>query len=85
MRAVPDGSQLPDRASQPAGAAAGLALVRQDREQVAPVPGDLGQEGGLAAPPGQVPHLRDHQQFGIPRRRGRPGGAGSGPLARMRS
>src|SRR5512135_3104408 len=44
------GPELLERAPQPAGPAVGLALVRQVREQVAEVPGDLGQEPCLAAP-----------------------------------
>lgn len=70
--------ELLERAPQPAGPPVGLALVRQHREQVAPVPPDLGQEPGLAAPAQQVPDLRDRQQLGIGAGRGRPpGGAGS--------
>jgi hypothetical protein len=65
-----DGPELLERAPQPAGAEVGIALVRQDREQVAPVAGDLGQECGLAAPPEQVPDLRDRQQLGIRSGRG---------------
>jgi len=67
-----DGPELVERAPQPAGAAVGLALGGQDREQVAPVAGDLGQEPGLAAPPDQVPDLRDRQQLGIGAGRGGP-------------
>ena len=47
----------------------GFALVRQVREQVAPVAGDLGQERGLAAAAQQVADLRDGQQ-GFPSKRG---------------
>jgi hypothetical protein len=65
-----DSPELLERAPRPAAAAVGLALVRQDREQVAPVAGDLGQECGLAAPPQQVPDLRDRQQLGISAGRG---------------
>jgi hypothetical protein len=50
---------LLERPPQPAGPAVGLALVRQSRDQVAPVAGHLGEEPGLAAPTEQVPHYRD--------------------------
>jgi hypothetical protein len=66
-----DGPELFERAPQPAGSPVGLALVRQDREQMPPVPGDLGQEGGLTAPAEQVADLRDRQQLGIGAGRGR--------------
>jgi len=62
------GQRYPDlleSAPQPAGPPVGLALVRQAREQVRPVPGHLGQEGGLAAPSRQVAHHDDGEQLGI--------------------
>jgi hypothetical protein len=65
-----DGPELLERAPQPAGSAAGRTLARQDREQVPPVPGGLGQEPGLAAPAEQVPDLRDRQQLGVGAGRG---------------
>ena len=58
-------AQLPGRAPQPADAAVCLALVRQPREQVRPVPGHLGQEPGLAAPAQQMADYRDGQQLGV--------------------
>ncbi len=67
------GPQLLERAPQPADPAVGLALARQDREEMAPVAGDLGQETGLGAPPEQVPDLRDGQQLGISAGRSGPG------------
>jgi len=69
------GPYLLERAPRPADPPVRLALVRQPREQVCPVPGHLGQEPGLAAPPEQVPHQRDRQQLGVGagRRRTRPG------------
>jgi hypothetical protein len=57
--------QLLERAPQPADPPVRLALARQPGEQVRPVPGHLGQEPGLAAPPQQVPHQRDGQQLGV--------------------
>ena len=67
--------ELLKRSPQPADPAVGLALVRQHREQVAPVPGRLGQESGLAAPAQQVPGHGDGQQLGVTagRARSRPG------------
>ena len=59
-----DSLQLLERAPQPAGPPVGLALARQHRKQVAPVPADLGQEPGLAAPAQQVPDHGDGQQLG---------------------
>jgi len=38
-------------------------LVRQHREQVAPVAGHLGEKSGLAAAAQQVAHLGDGQQL----------------------
>ena len=75
--------QLLERAPQPADPPVRLALVRQPREQVSPVPGHLGQEPGLAAPAQQVPHQRDGQQLGVAagRRRARPGRNRDGPAA----
>ena len=78
--------QLLEGAPQPADPPVGLALVRQPREQVRPVPGHLGQEPGLAAPAQQVPHQRDGQQLGVAagRRRARPGGRWRRPGSRSR-
>jgi hypothetical protein len=59
------GAELPGRAPQPADAPVGLALVRQDREQVRPVAGHLGQEPRLAAAAQHMAHLRDGQQLGV--------------------
>jgi len=70
------GAEVLERAPQPADPPAGLALVRQAREQVRPVPGDLGQEGGLAAAARQVPHHRDGQQLGVAAGRRGPGRGG---------
>jgi hypothetical protein len=72
--------QLLERAPQPADPPVRLALVRQFREQVRPVPGHLGQEPGLAAPPQQVPDQRDGQQLRVGARwcRARPGRDGDG-------
>jgi hypothetical protein len=50
--------------------------VRQAREQVAPVAGDLGQEPGLAAPPELVADLGDGQRLGIGAGRVGPGRRG---------
>lgn len=75
--------ELLERTPRPADPAVGLALMRQYLEQVAPVPGHLGQEAGLAAPPQQVPDRGDGQQFGVtagrgwPRARRDPDGPGS--------
>ena len=75
------GPQLLEGSPQPADPPVGLALVRQPREQVRPVAGDLGQEPGLAAAAQQVPHQRDGQQLGVAagRRRARPGRDRDGP------
>jgi hypothetical protein len=42
---------------QSAGPAVGLTLVQEAREQVAPVPGDLGQKPCLAAPVANHPAI----------------------------
>ena len=70
-----DRPELLEGAPQPAGPAVGLALVRQHREQAAPVAGHLGHEPGLAAPAGQVPDHGDGQQLSVSagRARFRPG------------
>jgi len=77
------GPQLPGRAPEPADPPVCLALVRQGREQVRPIPGRLGQEPGLAAPAWQMPHQRNRQQLGVTagRRRTRPGPDGDGARA----
>ena len=74
-------AELLERAPQPADPPVGLALVRQDREQVAPVSGHLGQEPGLAAAAEQVAHYGDGQQLGVAagRRRSWPWRDGDGP------
>ena len=74
------GPQLLERAPQPADTAVELALVRQHREQLAPVARDLGQEPRLAAAAEQMPHQRDGQQLTIAaaRHRPRPGRDGDG-------
>ncbi len=67
------GPQLPGRAPEPADPPVCLALVRQGREQVRPIPGRLGQEPGLAAPAWQMPHQRNRQQLGVTAGRRRTG------------
>ena len=74
-------AELLECAPQPADPPVRLALVRQLREQVRPVPGYLGQEPGLAAPAQQVPHHGDGERPGVAagRFRPRPGRDGDGP------
>ena len=73
--------ELLEGAPQPADPPVRLALVRQDREQVRPVAGHLGQEPGLAARPEQVAHHGDGEQLGVAAGRfgARPGRDGNGP------
>jgi hypothetical protein len=62
---LPQGHRNWSNALQPADPLAGLAQVRQRREQAASVASDLAQEGGLAAAAQQVPRHGDDQQLGV--------------------